>query len=71
MDKPKKQKGAIVLDDWKLKIYRKELEKDGYHYEDGGAFRPGISILTVETTDPLKLKKTLERAERICKRKLR
>ncbi|MAC12959.1 MAG: hypothetical protein CMN74_12245 [Sphingorhabdus sp.] len=62
-------KGGIVVDDWKLPVFRRRLREAGYTYADGGEFTAGTTLLTVETDDALKLKTVLEKCQRECARK--
>lgn len=56
-------KAGIVLDNWKLPIFRKRLTEAGYEYEDGGGLTSDTTVLTVETDDVLALKKVIESCE--------
>lgn len=62
-------KAAIAVDDWKLPIFRKRLEAAGYEYTDAGAFTGDTTILTVEATDMLALKKVIEQCQAECRRR--
>ena len=59
-------KAGIAVDNWKLPVFRKRLEKAGYAYVDGGAITPDATLLTVETDDALALKAILEKCQREC-----
>lgn len=59
-------KAGIVVDNWKLPVFRKRLTKAGYDYRDGGAITVDTSLLLVETNNTLALKKVLERCETEC-----
>jgi hypothetical protein len=61
-------KAGIAVEDWKLPVFRKRLTEAGYEYEDGGSLTPGTTLLTVETSDMLKLKKVLEECQRECRK---
>lgn len=61
-------KAGIVLDNWKLPIFRKRLTEAGYTYTDAGGLTHDTTVLTVETDDALKLKKVLERCQAECRR---
>jgi hypothetical protein len=60
-------KAGIVVDDWKLPVFRKRLTEAGYMYEDGGAAGNGVTVLTVHTGDPWALKKLLELCQAECR----
>ena len=63
-------KAGIAVDNWKLPVFRKRLAKAGYAYEDGGALTHDTTLLTVETTNMLALKKLLEKCQAECRSKL-
>lgn len=46
---------GIVLDDWKLEIFKKILDKEGYKYTKHEGPVAGSFILKVETNDIPKL----------------
>lgn len=56
-------KAAIVVDNWKLPVFRRRLKKAGYEYEDGGGLTSDTTVLTVETSNLLALKKVLEKCQ--------
>ncbi len=56
-------KAGIVVDDWKLSVFRKMLTKAGYKYEDGGAMTGNTTILIVEYDDVNALGKVVKRCE--------
>ena len=59
-------KAGILVDDWKLPVFRRLLTAGGYTYVDGGAPSPDVTLLTVETSDVLKLKDVVEACQREC-----
>jgi hypothetical protein len=61
-------KVGIALDDWKLPVFRKRLRAAGYKYRDGGEATLGVTLLTVETNDMLKLKTVLEECKAECRK---
>lgn len=61
-------KAGIVVDDWKLPIFRKNLQKSGYKFEERGRLTEDTSVLTVETEFPANLKIVLEQCERECRK---
>lgn len=62
-----RQKVAIAVDDWKLKIFREKLTEAGYEYTDAGAFTADTTILTVETDNIFKLQGVLKDCQRAAK----
>ncbi len=60
-------RAGIVVDDWKLPIFRKRLTEAGYTYTDAGGLTHDTTVLTVVTDDVLKLKKVIELCQRQCK----
>lgn len=56
-------KAGIAVDNWKLPVFRKHLEKAGYEYVDGGPLTADTTLLTVETDDVLALKAVLEKCQ--------
>lgn len=66
-------KAGIVVDDWKLPIFRKRLTKAGFTYTDAGAFHTNTTVLQVETEEKHKarLSKIVRAAEAECQRSKR
>ena len=64
-------KACIVVDDWKLPIFRNQLAGAGYKYTDGGCLCHGTTLLTVETDNILKLKEVIESCQRDCAKEVR
>lgn len=60
-------KCGIVVDDWKLATFRKHLDAAGFEYQDGGAPRPNVTLLTVETDDLFRLRSVLRAAQDECR----
>lgn len=60
-------KAAVVVDDWKLPIFRQRLAAAGYSFEEKGAFTEGTSILHVETQDAAALKTILQRCQKAAR----
>ncbi len=60
-------KAGIAVDNWKLPIFRKQLKAAGYEYQDGGALTGDTTLLTVETTNMLALKKVIEQCQDECR----
>lgn len=61
-------KAGIVVDDWKLPVFRRRLKKAGYEYQDGGPLTADTTLLTVVTDDMSALKKVLEQCQAECRR---
>ncbi len=62
-------KAAVVVDDWKLPVFRRCLTEAGYTYADAGeGVTPATTILHVQFTDQAALTKVLEGAADECKR---
>ncbi len=61
-------KAGILVDDWKLPVFRRRLTEAGYDYEDGGAPRPGITILKVKTDKVMELADLLKECQDECAR---
>lgn len=64
-------KAGIVVDDWKLPVFRKRLTEAGYEYTDAGGLTHNTTVLTVETDNMLKLKSVIEKCQRECARQRR
>ena len=61
-------KAGIAVDNWKLPVFRKRLKEAGYEYQDGGPLTGDTTLLTVETSDMLALKKVVERCQVECRK---
>jgi hypothetical protein len=61
-------KAGIAVDNWKLPVFRKRLKRAGYEYQDGGPLTGDTTLLTVETSDMLALKKVLEKCQAECRK---
>ena len=55
-------KVGIVIDAWKLSIFRRHLQRDGFEFEKHGAGKT-IYTLSVITSDPEALAETVKRAQ--------
>ena len=60
------KKAAVVLDDWKLPIFKKHLDAAGYRYEEPVGFTDGTLILKVYYEWVHELKPIIEAAQREC-----
>lgn len=40
-------KAGVVVDDWKLPVFRKRLTENGFAYTDAGGLTPGVTALAV------------------------
>ena len=61
-------KAGIVLDDWKLPVFRKRLAEAGYAFKEVGHFTANTSVLTIETEFPANLKIVVEGCQAECAR---
>lgn len=61
-------KAGIVVDDWKLPVFRKRLTDAGYAYTDAGGFTHDTTVLTVEYSNVLHLKGIVEECQAECAR---
>ncbi len=55
------KKAAIVIDDWKLPIFKKTLDSEGYEYSERRGPAKGCITLSVETDSIAKLQPIVER----------
>ena len=55
------KKAAIVLDDWKLSIFKKTLDNEGYEYTEVKGPTSKLITLQVKTDSISKLKPVVER----------
>lgn len=55
------KKAAIVLDDWKLAVFKRILDEEGYCYTQTAGPFTGSVTLTVETDSIAKLTPVVER----------
>ncbi len=53
------KKAAICIDDWKLPVFRKILDAEGYKYTETNALN-GVIILSVSTENIAKLVPVVE-----------
>lgn len=60
------KKAAVVLDDWKLPIFKKHLDAAGYKYDPPTPFTEGTLTLTVHYAWVHELKPIIEAAQREC-----
>ena len=61
MEKTKTVKAAIVLNDWKLPIFKRGLDKEGYQYTKHRGPTPDTLVLKIETDDLERLKPIVEK----------
>lgn len=64
-----KQKSGIMCDTWKVPIFRKELRKAGFDIEKETQMGNALTVLSVSTSNMVKLNATIQKAVRICARK--
>ncbi len=62
VEPPVTKKAGIVVDDWKLPIFKRHLESSGYTFENAGMFVPGSLMLRVHTTNLVALCEVLKAA---------
>jgi hypothetical protein len=60
-------KAGIVVDDWKLPVFRKRLTEAGFTYTDAGGLTHDTTVLTVRTDDVPSLQKVIERCQTECR----
>ena len=53
---------GIVVDNWKVPIFKEQLDKDEYEYTEELGPTPDTSILKVECTDIHKLKWVVQKS---------
>lgn len=53
---------GIVIDDWKLEIFKKHLDKAGYTYEQSQGLTEDTLILSVKTKSIAKLQPVVKAA---------
>lgn len=53
---------GIAVDDWKLKIFKRDLGDAGFEYTVSDKFTEGTTLLKVETSDVTKLEKVVKKA---------
>lgn len=61
-------KAGIVVDDWKLPVFRRRLTEAGYEYTEAGGLTHDTTVLTVVTSDMLALKKVVEACQAECRK---
>lgn len=61
-------KAGIAVDDWKLPVFRKLLTEAGYEYTDAGPLTTDTTLLMVETSDVLALKRVIENCQAQCRK---
>lgn len=60
-------RAGIVLDDYKLPIYKRHLTAANFTYEEAPALIEGTKSLIVNTDDPAKLQQVLRAADKEAK----
>lgn len=60
-------KAGIVIDAWKLPIFKKHLTEAGFSFEEKGALTPGSLVLHVQAESAEKLKPVVVAAQQECK----
>lgn len=59
-------KVGIVLDKWKLPVFRRRLSDADYTFEEKGNLTEQAVVLTVETEVPASLKTVIEQCQDEC-----
>jgi hypothetical protein len=59
-------RAGIVLDDWKLPVFRKRLPEAGFAYTDGGALGESLTLLIVDTDNMIGLAETIKKCQIEC-----
>lgn len=53
---------GVVIDDWKLDIFKEILDAEGFEYTEGQGITPNTLLLSVKTESAAKLQPFIERA---------
>lgn len=61
-------KAGIVVDDWKLPVFRERLTAAGFTYTDAGGLTHDTTVLTVVTDDVSRLGDIVKECQRECHR---
>jgi len=61
-------KAGIVVDDWKLPVFRERLTAAGFTYTDAGGLTHNTTVLTVVTDDVSRLGDVVKECQRECNR---
>lgn len=61
-------KAGIVVDDWKLPVFRKRLTEAGFTYTDAGGLTHDTTVLTVQTDDLPRLQRVIQRCQNECRK---
>lgn len=59
---------GLVIDNWKVKIFRKHLDKAGFSYKEAGHLTEEQLVIHVDVDDPDKLVPIVVAAEEECRR---
>lgn len=57
---------GVIMEGWKLAIFKKRLDAAGYKYEEAVPFGPGVLLLKVHYEWLHKLQPIIEAAHREC-----
>jgi hypothetical protein len=60
-------KAAIIIDSWKLPMFKRNLDKAGYAFTQADGLTPDTLILSVETTNINGLNDLVIKAQKECK----
>lgn len=61
-------KAGIIVDDWKLPVFRKRLTAAGFTYTDAGGLTHDTTVLTVVTEDAGRLATVVQECQAECAR---
>lgn len=61
-------RAGIVVDDWKLPVFRKRLTEAGFEYTDAGGLTHATTVLTVETDDVSRLGDVVKACQHECRK---
>lgn len=61
------KKAGVVIDDWKLPVFKKHLDAAGYSYTDQPGPITGTRVLTVQFEWVHKLKPVVDAANKECR----
>jgi hypothetical protein len=62
-----KKTAGVVIDDWKLPIFKQHLDRAGYKFTEHSGIQKGTVTLRVEYEWVSDLKPIIEAAEKECK----
>lgn len=60
------QKVGVVIDNWKLPIFKRHLDEAGFAFEQFPNLTPNTMVLTIQTPQVAALQPVIERANKEC-----